>query len=144
MNHNLEVTGTITINATPEKIWKGLTDPAIIKDYLFGTNTDTDWVVGHPIVFTGEWEGTTYRDHGVIKQIVPNELISYSYWSGFSGTEDKPENYSLVTYKIEPIDANSCKFSWIQKGYATNEGYEHSKTGMDDFMKLIKSTIEAA
>ncbi len=33
-----------------------------------------------------------------------NKILSYSYWSGFSGLEDKPENYSLVTYTLESSD----------------------------------------
>lgn len=139
---DLEVSSSIEINATLERVWKGLTDPSIIKDYLFGTETVTDWKVGSEIVFQGEWEGKQYRDKGVILQIIPNELISYSYWSGFSGTEDKPENYSTVTYKIEPISDDKTKFTWIQKGFASEQNYEHSNSGMEEFLKGIKAVIE--
>ncbi len=121
-----------------------MTEPDIIKQYLYGTNTETDWKVGSEIAFTGEWEGQTYRDHGVIKSNVPGKELSYSYWSGFSGTEDKPENYSLVTYRIEPKSDGITTLHWIQQGYATQEGYDHSKSGMDEFMKNIKQVIENA
>ena len=139
---DLEVSSSLEINASKEKVWKGLTDPDIIKDYLYGTNTVTDWKVGSEILFQGEWEGKQYRDKGVILQIIPNELISYSYWSGFSGTEDKPENYSTVTYKIEPISDDKTKFTWIQKGFASEQNYEHSNSGMEEFLKGIKAVIE--
>ena len=139
---DLEVSSSIEINASKEKVWKGLTDPDIIKDYLYGTNTVTDWKVGSEILFQGEWEGKQYRDKGVILQIIPNELISYSYWSGFSGIEDKPENYSTVTYKIEPISDDRTKFTWVQKGFASEQNYEHSNSGMEEFLKGIKAVIE--
>ncbi|OGU68105.1 MAG: hypothetical protein A2279_04185 [Stygiobacter sp. RIFOXYA12_FULL_38_9] len=139
---DFEVSSSIEINATLERVWKGLTDPSIIKDYLFGTETVTDWKVGSEIVFQGEWEGKQYRDKGVILQIIPNELISYSYWSGFSGIEDKPENYSTVTYKIEPISDDRTKFTWVQKGFASEQNYEHSNSGMEEFLKGIKAVIE--
>ena len=139
---DLEVSSSIEINASKEKVWKGLTDPDIIKDYLYGTNTVTDWKVGSEILFQGEWEGKQYRDKGVILQIIPNELISYSYWSGFSGTEDKPENYSTVTYKLETISDDRTKFTWVQKGFASEQNYEHSNSGMEEFLKSIKAVIE--
>jgi len=125
MRNDLSVSESIEVNATPEQVWEALTNPEIIKEYLFGTETITDWKVGSEIVFQGEYEGHKYRDHGIIKEIIPLELISYSYWSGFSGLEDKPENYSLVTYKVEK-EKNSTKFTWVQTGFATDQGYEHS------------------
>lgn len=142
MNHSLSVTGTIEINASIDKVWKGLTEPAIIKQFLYGTDTKTTWEPGTPIEFSGEWEGQGYRDHGVVKEFVPNKTLSYSYWSGFSGTEDKPENYSMITLNVDAISENTTRFTWIQTGYATQEGYEHSKSGMDAFMAGIKSVIE--
>ena len=80
-----------------------ITNPEIIKEYLFGTETVTDWKVGNDIIFQGEYHGHKYRDHGVIKENIPHRRIAYSYWSGFSGLEDKPENYSMVIYHIEPL-----------------------------------------
>src|ERR1022692_3256863 len=98
MNHNLTVTGTVTVNATPEKVWDVMTNPDIIKEYLFGTETVTDWKVGSEIAFQGEYNDQKYRDHGVILENIPLQKISYTYWSGFTGLEDKPENYSVITY----------------------------------------------
>lgn len=142
MNHELTVTGSIDIIATPEKIWEGLTNPEIIKEYLYGTETVTDWKPGSEVVFQGEYNGQKYRDHGVVMENIPNKLLSYSYWSGFSGTEDKPENYSSISYKIEPKDDKTTTFYWIQKGYASEENYKHSLEGMEDFMASIKAVIE--
>lgn len=142
MLNDLVVSRSIEINAPLAKVWKGLTDPSIIKDYLFGTETVTDWKVGSEIVFQGEWEGKQYRDKGVILEFVPNELISYSYWSGFFGLEDKPENYSLVTYNVEKITDDKTLFTWTQKGFATEQACQHSESGMEEFLKGIKAVIE--
>lgn len=142
MKHDLVVSGSIDVNAGAAKVWNAITNPEIIKEYLFGTETITDWKVGSPIVFQGEYNGIKYRDHGVILEYVFHKLISYSYWSGFSGLEDKAENYGIVVYSLKPKGDNITEFTWIQKGYATQEGYQHSKDGMQAFLEQIKEIME--
>jgi uncharacterized protein YndB with AHSA1/START domain len=145
MNHDLVVSESIDINAEPSKVWDALTDPAIIKKYLFGTETITDWKVGSEIIFQGVYGETnehSYRDKGVILENIPNKKLSYSYWSGFSGLEDKPENYSVVTYGLQDNEDKTTTFTWTQKGYASEENYQLSLAGMKEFLKQIKEIIE--
>jgi len=142
MRNDLSVSESIYVSATTEQVWEALTNPEIIKEYLFGTETITDWKVGSEIIFQGEYEGHKYCDKGIVRENIPNQLLSYNYWSGFSGLEDKVENYSLVTYTVEK-DTNSTKFTWTQKGFATEQGYEHSKSGMEAFLRQIKGIIES-
>ena len=142
MRHDLEVTGSIDVNAGAARVWEALTKPEIIREYLFGAETITDWNVGSEIAFQGDYNGQKYRDHGVILENVFHEKISYSYWSGFTGLEDKPENYSIVTYSVKPKGENLTELSWTMKGYANEDGYNHSKNGMKAFLEQIKGIIE--
>lgn len=142
MNHELEVSESIQIDVFVERMWGVLTKPDLIKKYLFGTETITDWKVGSSIVFQGEYENQKYCDKGIVKENIPFHKLSYLYWSGFSGIEDKIENYSLITYLIEEINEKMCLFTWNQKGYSSNEGFEHSKNGMIDFLDSIKKIAE--
>lgn len=142
MRNDLIVSQSIDIKVSPAKVWEVLTTPDLIKEYLFGTETVTDWEVGSEIIFQGEYEEQTYRDKGVILENVPNKLLSYSYWSGFSGLEDKPENYSTITYTLKPEEDDQTEFSWTQQGYATEEGYTHSVNGMGALLKQVKQIAE--
>ena len=142
MNLNLQVAESVVINADLAKLWEVLTNPEIIKEYLFGTETITDWKVGSDIVFQGEYQGHKYRDHGVIKENIFHKRITYSYWSGFSGLEDKPENYSMVSYELAPMDNNHIIFTWRQKGYPDEERQMHSQGGMKAFLDQIKAIAE--
>ena len=71
-----------------------MTNPEKVSTYLFGTEVKTDWKEGSAITFSGAYEGHKYEDKGSIIKNEPNELLQYNYWSGFSGLEDIPENYS--------------------------------------------------
>lgn len=144
MDLNLKVSANIEINTPTNKIWDVLTNPEKIKIYLFGTETITDWKVGSNIIFKGEYKGNKYQDKGVVLENKPNQLLSYSYWSGFSGLEDKPENYFRVTYMIEDISENKTLFTWKQEGFKSEDGKKHSEKGLPEMLKQIRKIAEEA
>lgn len=142
MDKNLIASSNIEIKSTPEKVWSVLTDPEKIKEYLFGTQVQADWEVGSPIIFQGEYDGQQYTDKGNVIESKENELLKYDYWSGFSGLEDKPENYSLVTYKIEELNDNAVNFVWHQQGFSSEDGQKHTEKGLNGMLKKIKELAE--
>ena len=142
MRHDLLVSKSVVINASPVKVWLALTTPSIISEYLYGTETITDWKVGSEIIFQGEYQGHKYRERGRVVENEPERFLSYRYWSGFSGKEDKPENYSLVMYTLTPEGDSQTKLTWTQKGFANEEGQQHSESGMGAFLESIKKVVE--
>ena len=85
-----------TIDAPAQDVWNVLTDPQRIGKYFMGATVDTDWQVGHPITFTGEWKGQQYQDKGEILACTPTSELAFSHWSPLAGTEDVPDNYHVV------------------------------------------------
>lgn len=142
MDPALGVEKSIVINASKTKIWKALTDPALIKEYLFGTETITDWKVGSDLLFQGEWQGQTYKDKGHILDILPESVLSYDYWSGFSGMADVPENYSIVTYNLTE-EMGGVRLSVRQQGFANEESWKHSEAGWKEVLGKIKEIAES-
>ena len=67
---------SIVIEAPRTKIWDALTRPELIKQYFFGTNLVTDWTVGSPLFFRGEWSGTSYEDKGTVLSFDPMTGLS--------------------------------------------------------------------
>ena len=62
MNNNLIARASITISAPAEKVWSALVNPEAIKQFMFGTHVVTDWRVGSPITWKGEWQGKSFGD----------------------------------------------------------------------------------
>lgn len=141
MNHHLLVTKSIPINADSLKVWAALTDPRIIQLYLYGAETVTDWKVGSPIIFQGEVEGQKWQDKGVILENQPGEVLRYSYWSGFCGLEDAPENYATVTYRLEPQGDNTL-LTISQEGYPGEESQQSSAGNWESILRKIKEIVE--
>ncbi|WP_138476226.1 SRPBCC family protein [Dyadobacter bucti] len=104
MNRELIATTSISIYASPSAVWKALIDPDLVKQYMHGTIVNSAWKVGSPITFTGEWEGKPYQDKGTILEIIPERVLSFSFWSPLFGTEDFEDNYTIVTYHVSEYD----------------------------------------
>lgn len=138
---NRTVKRSVIINASPEKIWKALTDPEMIKQYFFGTNVKTDWKEGSPLIYSGTWKGRDYEDKGQIIRVEKEKILEHTYWSSLSGTEDKPENYMHVTYEIEPREKDSV-LCITQEGAMTEEGAKHSEENWDMVLQQLKSLVE--
>jgi uncharacterized protein YndB with AHSA1/START domain len=95
---------TIMIAAPAHAVWDALTDPKIIKEYLFGTDVTSEWKVGGQIMYRGKWDGRSFEDKGIITNMIPNQLLEIAYWSSISGLPDTPENYKKISYRLMPED----------------------------------------
>jgi uncharacterized protein YndB with AHSA1/START domain len=116
----------ISIHAPAAKVWEALTKPELIKQYLFGTEVTTDWQVGSPITYKGEWKGKAYKDKGKVLQIEPEKLLVSTFWSSLSGLPDVPENYKTVTYKLS-AKGGITRLTLTQDNNDTEEEANHSK-----------------
>ena len=132
---------SVFIKASPTKVWDALTNPELIKQWLFGTNVISDWNVGSPIYFTGEWQGTEYKDKGTILQLEKEKVFQYNYWSGFSGLPNSIEYYSIITFTLEPT-SKGTQLNLTQSNFPTETGYEHSDKNWDTVLEVMKTVIE--
>jgi uncharacterized protein YndB with AHSA1/START domain len=107
MTQNFVAETRITVQAPAEAVWRALTDPALVKQYMYGTNLETDWKVGSPITWKGEWEGKPYQDKGTVLAVEPRKLLKVTHWSPMGGSEDKPENYHTVIYELAERDGET-------------------------------------
>ena len=141
MKSNITGKASINIDASPEEVWKALITPSIIKQYFFGTNAVSDWNVGSPLIFKGEWEGKKYQDKGVILEKIPQKLFQYSYWSSMSGIEDKPENYVTVTYTLTEKD-HKTKLLVTQENIPDEKTKQHSEQNWNKVLGDLKELLE--
>jgi uncharacterized protein YndB with AHSA1/START domain len=100
VSKGFDAIATVTINAPRTKVWDALTNPEKVKQYMHGTNLSSDWKVGSPITWKGEWKGQSYEDKGAVLETEPPKLLKYTHWSPMGGSEDKAENYHTVKYEL--------------------------------------------
>lgn len=130
-----------TIHAPASKVWQALINPEIIKQYLFDTEVISDWKVGSPILYRGEWEGKPFEDKGKILAIEPEKVLQSTHWSPLSGVPDMPENYHTVTYTLTERGDNT-EVTITQDNNASEEERSHAEKNWQTVLKGMKDLLE--
>jgi uncharacterized protein YndB with AHSA1/START domain len=86
------------IRVTPERLWQAITTPAIIAQYRFGMNVESDWHVGSAWKMYADGH---LMDAGEILESVPPQRLMLSWRSEWSA-EFKAEGKSTCVFEIEP------------------------------------------
>ncbi|MFI6833166.1 MULTISPECIES: SRPBCC domain-containing protein [unclassified Kribbella] len=133
-------TAETDIAATPAQVWEVLTDPKQLKQLWFGAEVETDWQVGSPITWSGEWEGKPYQDKGEVLEVESGRLLRLTHFSPLTGQPDVPENYHTLTYELTGDDATHLKLT--QDNNASEEEAEHSQGMWEMLVAKVKEAAE--
>jgi uncharacterized protein YndB with AHSA1/START domain len=132
---------TKDISAPPERVWELLTKPGSDPDIMFGAEVVSDWHVGSPIRWKGEWEGKPFEDKGEIIAIEPPSQLVVTHFSPMSGEEDSPENYHRLSFELEPTGGGT-RVTLLQGGNASEEAAEHSTANWQMMLDGLKKAAE--
>jgi uncharacterized protein YndB with AHSA1/START domain len=136
-------TSQILINAPANKVWEALTNPALVKQWQYGSNVITDWNVGSPIRFRSEWEGTVYEQWGTVLEVTPHKLIKYSLFAPQPDVEDKPENYFTMIYQLEDQDGGTMLSIIQEDPRESTADRSDDDEGGKAVLEALKNLVEA-
>ena len=141
MNKNHIAKAAMLINAPASRVWDAITKPELIKQYLFDTDVISDWQVGSPILYRGEWEGKSFEDKGTILKIEREKQLVSTHWSPLSGVPDTPENYHTVTYDLVPNE-DKTELTITQDNNADEQEKLHSEENWKAVLVGLKKLLE--
>ena len=93
----------------PEKLWRALTQPHLIAEWLM--RNDFVPVVGHAFKLRGDWGGVLDCE---VLAIEPNEALSYTW--NFANDDPAFDLRSVVTFTLTPSGAGT-HLRMEQKGF---------------------------
>jgi uncharacterized protein YndB with AHSA1/START domain len=135
-------TARTEVGAPPGRVWQALTDPELIEQYMMGSRVETDWQVGSPITWSGEFDGKPYQDKGEVVTVEPPRVLAVTHYSPLMGAEDKPESYHLVRYELTPSDEDGTAISLTQDGCDSPEQAEQFSQNWQGMLDGLKSVVE--
>jgi uncharacterized protein YndB with AHSA1/START domain len=133
----------VHVNAPPSRVWEALTNPALIAQYMLGSRVETDWQVGSPITWSGEYDGKTYQDKGEVLTFEPEARLQVTHFSPMSGQSDEPGNYHTLDYRLVEEDAGGTRLSLEQDGCESAEQANSFSANWQSMLAALKRTVEA-
>ncbi len=138
----IEIKKSIVIDASPEVVFKAITDPNEL------TNWFPDQAILEPKV-GGKIKLSFYKeeDHehrkydffpeGSITEFIPNKKISYTWHE--PNTEDFPR--TLVTWELEEIEDNKTRVKLLHTGFEAGKLFRHDE-GWSHFLNQLRNYCE--
>ena len=112
----------------PERIWRALTQPHLIAEWLM--NNDFKLERGHQFKLSGDWGAVDCQ----VQAIEPNRTLSYS-WDAM-GLE------SVVTWTLTPTSTGTC-LRMEQSGFRPDQeqAYQGAKYGWQKFFAALAQLL---
>ena len=138
----------IDIKATPEEVYRAVTDPAQIVKW-FAPYARVDPRVGGK--YDISWSPEMHGGGEITVWDPPRHFSQYSERSVAYSCEGKPVETGVaqkiaIDYYIEAIGDGMTRLRLVQSGFgpeaAWDDEYEATKTGWTDFLKKLKEILE--
>ena len=116
------------ISHPPEKIWRALTQPHLIEEWLM--NNDFKPVVDHRFKLSADWGAVDCQ----VMAVEPNKTLSYTW--GAYGLE------SVVTWTLTPTSAGT-RLRMEQSGFRPDQqqAYQGAKHGWARFYAALEQVL---
>jgi uncharacterized protein YndB with AHSA1/START domain len=136
-------TAHVDIAAPPDRVWQAMTDPEQVAEYMMGSRVESDYRVGSPITWSGEWEGRPYQDRGEVLQVQPGRLLEVTHYSPLTGQDDVPENYHTVRYDLT-ASGDGTAVDLAQDGCDTEQQAEQFSQNWQGMLEGLKKVAETS
>ena len=133
------------VNAPTSQVWHTLTTPELMKKWMMPDleiNIITDWKVGSPIVIRGTMNEKEFENRGRVLQFEPEKILQYSHLSSISRLPDRPENYSILAFRLNPME-NQTSLELTLSNFPTESIYTHLAFYWNVTLEVLKKMIEA-
>lgn len=122
----------------PEKLWRALTQPHLIEEWLM--KNDFKPVVGHQFNLRGDWGGVLDCE---VLAVEPNRSLSYTW--NFSHEDAAYDLRSVVTFTLTPTGTGT-HLRMEQSGFRPNQkqAFHGARAGWQQFFTKLEQILMQA
>ncbi len=140
--NKLMARATVRIEAPASKVWKALTDSAVINQYMKGVDVESEWEAGKSIKWNGIWNGYHYDERGEIISILPGIMLSFTSYSPASSKPDEKEFYNIIAYQLAE-EATHTSILIVQDNNQDTSERDKAQHKWDAMLKAMKKHLES-
>jgi uncharacterized protein YndB with AHSA1/START domain/DNA-binding transcriptional ArsR family regulator len=104
---------SVLIRATPDRIWRAITDGAETARYYYGTRVESSWAVGDRVAYSYP-DGSIAAD-GEVVEVVPGRRVVMTFHARWSPEIDA-EGPVRMTWEVEPAGEGVSKLTVVTSG----------------------------
>lgn len=136
----LELTYDIYIAAAPTKVWDGLIDPAMTRQYVYGTEFDGRVEKGANYAYLAK--GGFKVVDGQILEVKPHQRLAMS-WAAHWDENVARDTPSRVSYELSEAAPGITRLRVVHNGFRGQTAtYASSVVAWPQMMSSLKSLIE--
>jgi uncharacterized protein YndB with AHSA1/START domain len=139
-----EITKTIAIKATPERVWEALTDMALMQQWMAEPDFDleiiTDWRVGSPITIKG-FHHEFFVNKGTVLRFEPYQVLKYNYLSSLSHLPEEPQYFTSIKFRLIPVQGQT-QLTITLRNFPTFEIFKHLDFYWNGTLVVLKNWLE--
>ena len=129
----------VYIRTTPEKLWKAITDPALVKQYFYEQTVETDWSKGS--AYTHHGPDGSLRIQGTIVEVDPPRRLVQTFACPFK-EDTRRDRPSRVTWVIEKR-GETCKLTLTHDDFdGETATYKSVGDGWNPILSGLKTLLE--
>ena len=117
---------SVYIRATPDRIWRAITDGVETARYYYGTRVDSSWEVGGRVVYAYP-DGSIAAD-GEVVEIEPGRRVLMTFHARWS-PEIEAEGPVRMSWEIEPAGEGVSKLTVVTSGALEGGVIQHEFGG---------------
>jgi uncharacterized protein YndB with AHSA1/START domain len=143
MTREPAVLKSVEISASPKEVWRMLTESDQISKWMDGARVESTWEVSSDITFSGTMPNFNkkYRDRGTVLAIEPEKFLQYSHWSEMTRRPDAPENRTIITFLLEPMEERT-RLTFRQENFHSEVEYKHANFFWGVALYMMKNLLE--
>jgi uncharacterized protein YndB with AHSA1/START domain len=130
---------SVYIKASPERVWRSITDGDETVRYYFGSRVTSDWTPGSPLTYAYP-DGSTAAD-GMILEIEPGRRVVMSFHPRWDPGIDA-EGPIRMSWEVEPAEAGGSKLTVTSGLIPGSRSAEEFAGGIVFIVSGLKTVIE--
>lgn len=140
-----EINIQVEINAHSTFVWRALTDPVLMKQWMsddddFQLEIETNWKVGGKFITRG-FHHVPFENTGNIVELIPFKKLVYTHLSSISILEDKAENHCVFEFNLQEQN-DSTMLSLRIINFPTETIYKHLELYWRSTLTVIREFVE--
>ena len=140
MSNKLQIVYDIYIGASAAKVWKGLIDADMTKQYVYGTRLESKLKKGSPYAYLGD--GNFKVVEGEILEIEPEKRLVMSWKAHWDDSVAK-DRASRVCYELSASGPSTTRLHLVHDDFdGPTATYSGSIDGWPSMMSSLKTLIE--